>query len=298
MRARPVRPCGLALAIATGTAGTLAQAATPEPDAIHRARRSRSWPPTPTATALVSEAELARDAARGFATLDKDGRRQAETGGAGAPRRRPVQARRHQRRRRAHLQGGDGQQVWCLQERATRTRTAACRSRRWLKSSRSRREARHEKASGSNSRQPDPDAACGDRRPGTRRLHGRRRRYRLGRCRHGGGRRSRRRRGPAAVRQQHDRHADRRRCRRPRRQHGARPAGRGAAPAGAVQNRVLRSSSSSTSSGSAHCSRSRRGSRSRSSGCSANGRGTRRVGLTARGRRTAPLSHSPVATIA
>jgi hypothetical protein len=71
-----VPPLGLALAIATGTAGHVwAQAAAPEPDVTYTSEEIAFFAADTDGDGLVSEAELARDAARGFATLDKDGSR-------------------------------------------------------------------------------------------------------------------------------------------------------------------------------------------------------------------------------
>ena len=71
-----VPPLGLALAIAAGAAGhAWAQAAAPEPDVTYTSEEIAFFAADTDGDGLVSEAELARDAARGFATLDKDGSR-------------------------------------------------------------------------------------------------------------------------------------------------------------------------------------------------------------------------------
>ncbi|MFL5336251.1 MAG: EF-hand domain-containing protein [Geminicoccaceae bacterium] len=67
---------GLALAIATGAAHhAWAQATSPKPDVSYTSEEIAFFAADTDGDGLVSEAELARDTARGFATLDKDGSR-------------------------------------------------------------------------------------------------------------------------------------------------------------------------------------------------------------------------------
>jgi hypothetical protein len=78
---------------------------------------------------VVSEAELARDAAHGFATLDKDGDGKLS----------PDELGPHDPALFRPTSPGPSRRV-------TRTRTAASPSRRWWRSSRARREAHREQA--------------------------------------------------------------------------------------------------------------------------------------------------------
>jgi len=74
-RARDLVPSwGLALVLVAGTAGhAWAQAATAPSDVSYTSEEIAFFAADTDGDGLVSEAELARDAARGFATLDKDG---------------------------------------------------------------------------------------------------------------------------------------------------------------------------------------------------------------------------------